>query len=122
MSTNLEYRERERQRKRENRRQAAAKLNEKKSDGERDQEIRSHFLLEEQHEFVAAVRKWEMLAATKEKMSGSVKKVNKNMYGISSIECATRKFNFRTFYVVVVQNNGKEMFTHAARAKFCFAN
>ena len=55
-------------------------------------------------------------------MSGSVKKVNKNMYGISSIECATRKFNFRTFYVVVVQNNGKEMFTHAARAKFCFAN
>ena len=51
-----------------------------------------------------------MLAATKEKMSGSVKKVNKNMYGISSIECATRKFNFRTFYVVVVQNNGKEMF------------
>ena len=54
-----------------------------------------------------------MLAATKEKMSGSVKKVNKNMYGISSIECATRKFNFRTFYVVVVQNNGKEMFTQS---------
>ena len=51
-----------------------------------------------------------MLAATKEKMSGSVKKVNKN---ISSIECATRKFNFRTFYVVVVQNNGKEMFTQS---------
>ena len=57
MSTNLEYSERERQRKRENRRQGAAKLNEKKSDGERDQEIRSHFLLEEQHEFVAVVRK-----------------------------------------------------------------
>ena len=54
-----------------------------------------------------------MLAATKGKMSGSVKKVNKNMYGISSIECATRKFNFRTFYVVVVQNNGKEMFTQS---------
>ena len=51
-----------------------------------------------------------MLAATKEKTSGSVKKVNKSMYGISSIECATRKFNFRTFSVVVVQNNGKEMF------------
>ena len=51
-----------------------------------------------------------MLAATKEKMSGSVKKVNNNMYGISSIECAIRKFNFRTFYVVVVQNNGKELF------------
>ena len=57
MSTNLEYRERERQRKKENRRQAAAKLNEKKSDGELEREIRSHFLLEEQHEFVAAVRK-----------------------------------------------------------------
>ena len=33
------------------------KLNEKKSDGEQGREIRSHFLLEEQHEFVAAVRK-----------------------------------------------------------------
>ena len=34
-----------------------------------------HHLLEEQHEnFVAAVRKWEMLAATKVKMSGSEKK------------------------------------------------
>ena len=34
-----------------------AKLDEKKSDGEQEREIRSHFLLEEQHEFVAAVRK-----------------------------------------------------------------
>ena len=57
MSTKLEYRERERQRKRENRGQAVAKLNEKKSDEEIEREIRSHFLLEEQHEFVAAVRK-----------------------------------------------------------------
>ena len=57
MSTKLEYRERERQRKRENRGQAVAKLNEKKSDEELEREIRSHFLLEEQHEFVAAVRK-----------------------------------------------------------------
>ena len=34
-----------------------ADLNEKKSDGELEREIRSYFLLEEQHEFVAAVRK-----------------------------------------------------------------
>ena len=69
-----------------------AQLNEKKSDRELEQEIRSHFLLEEQHEnFVAAVRKWEMIAATKVKMSDSEKKkqnkkVNKNTYDISSKE------------------------------------
>ena len=34
-----------------------AKLNEKKSDGDEERRIRSHFMLEEQHEFVAAVRK-----------------------------------------------------------------
>ena len=52
-----------------------AKLNEKKSDRELEQEIRCHFLLEEQHEnFVAAVRKLEMIAATKVKMSDSEKK------------------------------------------------
>ena len=55
-----------------------AKLNEKKSDRELEREIkkpRRHFLLEEQHEnFVAAVRKWEMLASTKVKMNGSEKK------------------------------------------------
>ena len=33
------------------------RLNEKNSDGELELEIRSHFLLEEQHEFVTAVRK-----------------------------------------------------------------
>ena len=32
-----------------------------------------------------------MLAATKEKMSGS-EKVSKNMYNISSIKCVARKF------------------------------
>ena len=46
-----------------------AKPNEKKSDGELERKIRSH-LLEEQHEnFLAAVRKWEILANTKVKMS-----------------------------------------------------
>ena len=47
-------------------------------------------MLEEQHEnFVAVVTKWEMHASghqCKEKMSGSEKKVNENMYEISSIK------------------------------------
>ena len=47
-----------------------------------------------------------MLAATKIKMSGSEKKKTgtRTMYDISSIKCVTRKF-----FLVVVQNNGKEM-------------
>ena len=60
MSTNLEYRAKERQRKRESSRQAS-KLNEKKGDRDLEQEIKNKgdiFLLEEQHEnFVAAVTK-----------------------------------------------------------------
>ena len=57
------------------------------SEAQREKERRRDkepFLLEEQHKFTAAVRKWEMLEATKEKLSGS-EKVNKNMYDISSI-------------------------------------
>ena len=42
--------------------------------------------------FIAAVRTWEMLAATKVKMSGSEKNVNSNKYNISSIKRVTRKF------------------------------
>ena len=64
MSTNLEYRERERQRKRESRRQATRKSAMK----ELEREIRtlpvpplypscSHFLFEEQNELVTAVNK-----------------------------------------------------------------
>ena len=60
MSTNLEYRAKERQGKRESSRQAS-KLNEKKGDRDLEQEIKNKgdiFLLEEQHEnFVAAVTK-----------------------------------------------------------------
>ena len=44
------------------------KLNEKKGDRDLEREMKNKgdiFLLEEQHEnFVAAVKKWEMLAAT----------------------------------------------------------
>ena len=68
-----------------------AKLNEKKSDRELEQKIRS-YLLEEQHEnFLAAVRKWEILAATKVKMT-KWRKVNNNRYDVSSIKRVTRKF------------------------------
>ena len=57
-----------------------------------------------------AVRKWEMLVASKVKMSSSEKKptgtqatkllVCRNMYNISFIRCVTRDF-----HVVAVQNN-----------------
>ena len=59
MSTNLEYRARERQIKRESRQQAG-EANEKKGDRDLERGINNKgdiFLLEEQHEkFVAAVR------------------------------------------------------------------
>ena len=47
-----------------------------------------------------------MLAATKVKMSGSKKKVNRNTYNVSSIKRVT--MTSLEGYVVVVQNNGKE--------------
>ena len=49
------------------------------------------------------------LAATNVKMSGSEKKKNGNTYNFSSIKRVTRKF-LAEFHVVVVQNNGKEMY------------
>ena len=67
MSTDLEYRARERQRKRGSRRQASEAQREKgrQRSRARDKKQRSHFLLEVQNEnFVAAVKKGEMLAAT----------------------------------------------------------
>ena len=58
MSTNLEYRARE------SGRQASEAQREKGRQGFRARD-KNIFLLEEQHEnFVAAVTKWEMLAAT----------------------------------------------------------
>ena len=68
---------RERQRKRESRRQASETEREKRRQRarSRDKNQRRHFLLEEKHKnLVAAVRKWEMLAATNVKKSGSEKK------------------------------------------------
>ena len=75
-----------------------AKLNEKKGDRDLEREMKNKggiFLLEEQHEnFVAAVTKWEMLAATnaKWKWAAVKKKVNGNTRNISSIKRVTNRF------------------------------
>ena len=82
MSTNLEYRARERQ-------QASEAQREKKNKGDL-------FLLEEQHEnFVAAVAKWEMLAATNARWKwAAVKKSEREhiLYYISTKKRVTKKF------------------------------
>ena len=74
MSTNLEI-EKEKGREKEKVGDRSAKLNEKKERQRattRDRKQRRHFLMEEQRaNFVAAVRKWEMLAASEVKISGS---------------------------------------------------
>ena len=67
MSTNLEYRARERQTKKESGRQASEAQREKERQGFRARDKKpkeTFFLLEEQHEnFIVAVKR-EMLAAT----------------------------------------------------------
>ena len=74
--------------------------------------------MEEQHEnFVAAVTKWEMLTATnaRKKWAAVKKKVNENTYDISSIKSLWK------FDVVVVQNNGKEMYKKSVlHVQSCF--
>ena len=53
--------------------------------------------LEENHQnFIAAVRKREMLAATKVKVGDSEKKVNRNTYNISSIKRVSGGFTFES--------------------------
>ena len=50
--------------------------------------------MKEKHEnFIAAVRKWEMVAATKVKMGGSEEQVNRNKHNISSIKRVTGKYH-----------------------------
>ena len=110
-------------------------LNGEKSDRELGREIkkktnkRRHFLLEKQHEnFEVAMRKSEMLAATKVKMSGSEKKSKQtknkkhnNMYDISSIKRVARNVLEFSLHIVVVQNNGKEMYKKSVlRLQSCF--
>ena len=78
-------------------------------------------MLEEKHKnFVAAVRKWEMLAATKVKMSGSDKKVNKNKYDSSSIKRVTKKFLEVSCCSRAKQRQRNVQKECAARAKLLF--
>ena len=59
----------------------------------RDKKQRRPMTLEGLHgNFIAVVWKWEMLAATKMKMSGSEKIANRNTFNISSIKRVTREF------------------------------
>ena len=62
------------------------------------------------------VRKWEILEATKVKISRREKKASRNIYDISSIKHVTRKF-----HVVVVQKKAKKRTKKCAtRAKLVF--
>ena len=57
-----------------------------------------------------------MLVATKVKMSGSKKNASSKSYNISSMKRVTRKF-----HIVVVQNNGQEMYKKVCyTCKSCF--
>ena len=85
MSTNLEYRERERQRKRENRRQA--------SEAQRVKEQRRAKAREKEPFFVGGTtwicsggEKMRNASGHQGKKWSAVKKVNKNMYDIYSIK------------------------------------
>ena len=63
-----------------------------------------------------------MLAASKVAMNGSEKKVNKNMYDISSIKRVTRKF-LEVLRCSRAKNNGKEIYkkkVHVLHAQSCF--
>ena len=102
-----------------------AKLNEKKGDRDLEREINSKgdiFLLEEQHEnFVAAVTKWEMLAATNARWKWvAVKKVNKKTHDISSIKRVTKKFLEVSHCSRAKQRQRNVQNKCAARAKLLF--
>ena len=85
-----------------------------------------HCLLEEQHEnFATAVRKWEILAAIKVKMSGSVKWSESEHEHVWHFLHKTRNEevpgSFWKFHVVVVQTNGKEMYKKSVlHVQSCF--
>ena len=97
MSTNLEYRVGERQRKRESRRQASEAQREKGRERSRvrNKKQRRHFFVgRTTAKFCSHGDKIGNASSHQcnVKMSGSEKKVNKNMYNISSIKRVTKKF------------------------------
>ena len=97
MSTNLEYRARERQRKRESRRQASEAQREKgrQRSRARDKKQRRHFFVgRTTWKFCSGGDKMRNASGhqCKVKMSGSEKNVNENTCDISSIKRVTKKF------------------------------
>ena len=97
MSTNLEYRARERQRKRESRRQASEAQREKgrqRSRARDKKQRRQFFVGRTTSKFCSGGNKMRNASGhqCKVKMSGSEKKVNENTYDISSIKRVTKKF------------------------------
>ena len=109
MSTNLEYRARERQRKRESRRQASEAQREKGRQRfrARDKKQRRHFFVgRTTWKFCSGGDKMRNASGhqCKEKMSGSEKKkVNENTYDISSLK--TLRWLLRLF--VIIDKNHK---------------
>ena len=88
MSTNLEYRERERQRKRESRRQASEGSTRKGARARETKKKGDIFCWRNKIKFCGG----GVLAATRVKMSDSEKRVNKNTSDIPSIKRVTREF------------------------------
>ena len=90
MSTNLEYRARERQRKRESRRQASEAQREKgrQRSRARDKKQRRHFFVGGTTSTLKFCSRGDNANGhqCKEKMGSSEKKVNKNTYDIASIK------------------------------------
>ena len=82
-------------------------------------------MLEEQHEnLVAAVTKWEMLAATNQMQGENErqwKKVNENTYDISSIKRVTKKFLEVSRCSRAKQRQRNVQKQGAARAKLLFS-
>ena len=71
------------------------------------------FLLEEQHEKFVAAKKWEMLPATNARWKwAAVKKSERKHVRHFLIKRVTKEYVriFWKFHVIVVQNNGKEMY------------
>ena len=82
----------------------------------RDTKQRRQISLEQQHEnYIAAVRRWEMLATSEVKISGNGKKKSKKEHKKQNILWAHARLSLlkgvtqRKFHAVVVQNNGKEI-------------
>ena len=128
MSTNLEYRARERQRKRESRRQASEAQREKgrQRSRARDKKQRRHFFVgRTTWKFCNGGDKMRNASGhqCKVKMSGSEKKkkkVNENSYNISSTKRVTKKFLEVSRCSCAKQRQRNLQKKCAARAKLLF--